>query len=252
METSVHQDVRLSSVAERQMRTWAQLQERASQSAGGAPVESLPRLTIQYVAISREAGTGAAGVARQVAQLLGWNDYSQNLRDHVAQWYQEPRLMLDLVDETGHNWIYDVFGTWLDHKLITHEKFVAQVGHMIHILSRRGPAVFVGRGAQFLLPRAQTLAVRLVAPESCRIDRVQQQQNFATRGEARRWIRSTDAGRRDFIRRYFHHDIADPQLHDLVINTERIGTVGTAEQIVYAVCQAQRRANPEEIRRTPK
>jgi cytidylate kinase len=217
----------------------------AAHYAGDKPAVPLSPTAINYVAISRESGTDGAAVARLVAQKLGWNDYSQNLRDHVAQWYQEPRLMLDLVDETGGNWIYDVFGTWLDHKVITHDKFVAQVGHMIHILARRGPAVFVGRGAQFLLPRAQTLAVRLVAPESYRIEQVQERRSFATSGEARRWVRSTDAGRKDFIRRYFHHDIADPHLHDLVLNVQRVGAAGAAEQIVFAVRHAQGRATPE-------
>ena len=49
-----------------------------------------------------------------------------------------------------------------------------------------------------------------------------------------------DAGRRDFIRRYFHHDITDPHLHDLVINVQRTGTEGVAELIVFAVRTATR------------
>jgi cytidylate kinase len=247
MDTSVHQDVRLSAAAERQMRSWAQIQEMAARAISKNSAERLPPRTVNYVAISREAGTEAASVARLVAQTLSWNDYSENLRDQVAQWYKEPRLMLDLVDETPANWVYDMFGTWLDRHVITHEKFVAQVAHMIHILARRGPAVFVGRGAQFLLPRSQMIAVRLVAPESYRLERAMQRQGFATRGEARRWIRSTDAGRRDFIRRYFHHDITEPHIHDLVINIEHVGTVGAAGQIVFAVCRAQGLTAPPEV-----
>ncbi len=247
MDTSVHQNVRLSAAAEKQMRSWAQIQEMAARAVSKSSAERLPPRTINFVAISRESGTDGASVAQLVAQTLGWNDYGRNLRDHVAQWYHEPRLMLDLVDETRGNWVYDMFGTWMDHHLITHEKFLAQVGHMIHILARRGPAVFVGRGAQFLLPRPQTIAVRLVAPESYRVERVMQRRGFATRGEARRWIRTTDAGRRDFIRRYYHHDITDPHFHDLVINIERCGTVGAAGQIVFAVCRAKGMTAPPEV-----
>ncbi len=105
----------------------------------------------------------------------------------------------------------------------------------------------MGRGAQYLLPREQTIAVRLVAPESYRLERVQQRQGFATRGEARRWVRSTDAGRRDFVHRHFHHDITDPHGQDLVINVERVGTVGAAGQIVFAVCRAQGLTAPPEV-----
>ena len=152
MQTSVLHSSRPSAAAERQMRTWARVQEMAVTAASKTPAEKLPPRTIKYVAISRESGTDGATIAQLVSETLGWHDYSRNLREHVADWYHEPRLKLDLVDETRGNWAYGVFGTWLDHNLITHDKFVAQVTHMIHILARRGPAVFVGRGAQFLLP----------------------------------------------------------------------------------------------------
>ena len=39
---------------------------------------------------------------------------------------------------------------------------------------------------------------------------------------------------REFVERFFHHDINDLHLYDLVINTERLGLAGAAEQIVAA------------------
>jgi cytidylate kinase len=247
MNTPISQNVRLSAAAEKQMRSWAQVHEMASRAIKEMSAERLPPRVIKYVTISRESGTDGTLVARLVAKTLGWSDFGRNLRDHVAHWYDESRVKLDSLDETRGNWVFDTFGSWLDRGLITHDKFVAQVSKMIHILARRGPAVFVGRGAQFLLPRAHTIAVRLVAPESYRLERVQQRQGFATRGEARRWLHSTDAGRRDFVHRYFHHDITDPHFVDLVINVERTGTVGAAGQIVFAVCRAQGMTAPLEV-----
>jgi len=239
MDASIGHDSRLSAAAERQMRTWARMQEMAAHLGATATSDRVPERSVKYVTLSRESGTDATSVAALVAKILGWSDYSRTLRDEVAQWYQEPRLMLDSVDETRRNWVFDIFGSWMDRSMVTHEKFLAQVGHMIHVLARRGPAVFVGRGAQFLLPRSECMAVRLVAPEAYRVDRVQQRENLATRGEARRWVRKIDAGRRDYIRRFFHHDITDAHLHDLVINVEHVGTVGAADQIVFAIRRAE-------------
>ena len=93
--------------------------------------------------------------------------------------------MLDLVDETESNWVYDVLGTWMDRQIIPHEKYVVQVGRMIHTLARAGKAVFVGRGAQFLLPRSKTFAVRIVASEAFRAQRVRQRHNVGLHGSPR-------------------------------------------------------------------
>ena len=169
-----------------------------------------------------------------MGERLGWEVYDRNLLDQVAQRYKESRLMLDLVDETASNWVYDVLGTWMDRQIIPHEKYVVQVGRMIQILARAGNAVFVGRGAQFLLPRSKTFAVRIVASEAFRAERVRQRHN-AGLPEALDWIHRTDRGRREFIRRFFHQDINDPHLYDLVINVERLGPAGAADQIVHAV-----------------
>jgi cytidylate kinase len=231
MNTPIHQDARLAAFTEGQMRTWARLQETAArrQESGRSTVQA-----VRYVTISREAGADGETVARLVGERLGWQVYDKNLLDQVAQRYKEPRLMLDLVDETESNWVYDILGTWMDRRIIPHEKYAVQVSRLIRILARTGNAVFVGRGAQFVLPRSTTFAVRIVAPEAFRAQRVRQRRNTASQ-EALDWIHRTDRGRREFIRRFFRQDVNDPHLYDLVVNVEQFGPVGAADQIAHAV-----------------
>jgi len=234
MNSPIHQDTRTAAFAEQQMRTWTRLQETAASAAAHPAAGPATAAGIGYVAVSREAGAAGAIVARLVGEHLGWEVYDRNLLDHVAQRYKESRLMLDLVDETESNWIYDVLGTWMDRQIIPHEKYVVQVSRMIQVLARAGNAVFVGRGAQFLLPRSNTFAVRIVASEAFRAERVQQRHN-AGLPEGLDWIHRTDRGRHEFIQRFFHQDINDPHLYDLVLNVERLGPAGAADQIVHAV-----------------
>ncbi len=166
MKSPIHQDTRIAAFAEGQMRTWGRLQETASRAANRQkPGPSLAR-AVEFVAVSREAGADGAAIARMVGERLGWKVYDGNLLDQVAQRYKESRLMLDLVNETESNWVYDVLGTWMDRQIIPHEKYAVQVGRLIQAVARNGSAVFVGRGAQFVLPRPQTFAVRVVAPEA--------------------------------------------------------------------------------------
>ena len=166
-----------------------------------------------------------------------WKVYDTNLLDEVAELNEEPRLMLDLVDESEGNWVYDVLGTWMDSQVIPQNKYVTQVSRTIRNLARAGNAVFVGRGAQFILPKSKTLAVRIVAPEAFRARRVQQRYNVGLR-EALDSIRRTDRGRCDFNRRFFRRDINDPHLFDLVINVGQFGPPEAAEQIAYAARRA--------------
>ncbi|MGO9115152.1 MAG: AAA family ATPase, partial [Thermoguttaceae bacterium] len=176
-------------------------------------------------------------IAQIVGFSLNWRVYDKNLLDEVAHHNKEPRFMLDLVDETDSNWVYDVLGTWMVSEVIPQEKYVVQVSRMIRTLARAGNAVFVGRGAQFLLPRSKTLAVRIVAPEAFRANRVQQRHNVGLQ-EAVDAIRRTDRGRRSFNRRFFHQDISDPHLFDLVINVAQFGPAEAAEQIARAVLRS--------------
>ena len=168
------------------------------------------RPTLRYVTISREAGAGGGEIARLVGERLGWKVFDKNLLDQVAERFHESRLMLDLVDETPSNWAFDVFG----HVDGPEPHYPPAIhGARDAGSSSRWPVaasgVFVGRGAQFLLPAAQTLAVRIVAPERLRIERIMQAQEASPPASARRFIEETDAGRREFVERFFRHDIGD-------------------------------------------
>ena len=49
------------------------------------------------------------------------------------------------------------------------------------------------------------------------------------------YVEKTDAGRQEFVRHYFHRDIADPHQYDLMVNVERIGPQRTAQLIADAL-----------------
>ncbi|OHB70933.1 MAG: hypothetical protein A2V70_19565 [Planctomycetes bacterium RBG_13_63_9] len=234
MKERTREEPKILAAAERQMQAWvraAEIQDRALRE------EDPSRLTERlgkYIAISREAGAGGSEIARLVGEELGWEVLDKSLLDHVAERLQVSPMTLELVDETQSNWVFDVLGTWMDRTIITHDKYVAHLGRVILAAARRGNVVLVGRGAQFLLPRNKGLAVRLVAPLKYRVERIMQCENLGE-PDARRFVEQLDAGRREFAERYFHRDIGDPGLYDLVINVARLGPAGAVEQIIAAM-----------------
>ncbi|MCE5302815.1 MAG: cytidylate kinase-like family protein [Planctomycetaceae bacterium] len=236
MMTQIHQEPHISAAAERQMHAWAITGELKDRAMRRERENRSARHPIRFVTISREAGANGSEIGRRVGEVLGWRVFDKNLLDCIADRFQLPRIMLDLVDETRSNWVYDVLGTWMDRKLVPHEKFVACLIRVVTAAARGERAVFVGRAAQFLLPRPELLAVRLVASPKYRIQQIREEFGL-NESDARRQMHELDVGRQELAQRFFHHDITDPHLYDLVINVERCGKLQAAEEIVAAVAQ---------------
>ena len=46
------------------------------------------------------------------------------------------------------------------------------------------------------------------------------------------YVERLDTQRNAFLERYFHHDVTDSEVHDLVINTEQLGIDGATETLM--------------------
>jgi len=233
MKEQTREEPRILAAAERQMRAWSLAQEVTEGAARSHRLDQPHGRLGNYITISREAGAGGSAIGDAVGQRLGWEVLDKNLLDCVAERFHLSRPMLEMVDETQSNWVYDVFGPWLDHQIITHEKYMTHLARIVVAAARRGNVVLVGRGGQFLLPRDRGLAVRIVASEKYRVRRLMEK--FAIEEvQARQLLTTLDRGRREFVSRFFHRDLSDPHLYDLVINVEFLGPETVVEQILAA------------------
>lgn len=233
MKERTREEPSIIAAAERQMQSWVLHQEIADRAVHAHGPHGATAVAKSFVTISREAGAGGGQIAQLVGRRLGWEVLDKNLLDRVADRFHHSRLMLELVDETESNWVYDVLGTWMDRKLVPHTMYVKHLCRVLLAAARRGPCVLVGRGAQFLLPRDRALAVRIIAPEKYRIARIVEERGLDA-AAARRWMEEIDGGRREFVERFFHRDINDPHLYDLVLNAGQIGPERVADLIVAA------------------
>jgi cytidylate kinase len=99
--------------------------------------------------------------------------------------------------------------------------------------AKRGNVVIVGRGAKFLLPKSAGFSVRIVAPMDFRVEQIVLRHGVSL-AEARKRVRQSDADRQAFVRNFFHHDVADPHVHDLVVNIKQV----TPNYAVQLICDA--------------
>ena len=137
-------DTSASRMAEQRVREWtlnleAQRRRYEKQSASELSVDIHP-----YVAISREAGAGGEAVARRIGEILGWDVLHRELLDHMAEKYHLRRDMLGMIDETTSNWIIEVFGKWLDPRIVTQSEYIVHLGQLVLLAAQHDSTVFVG------------------------------------------------------------------------------------------------------------
>ncbi|MCA9102813.1 MAG: cytidylate kinase-like family protein [Pirellulales bacterium] len=188
-----------------------------------------------FITISREAGAGAGVIAERLAERLGWDVLDRQVLSYMADHFDRPQHMLHVVDETAAHWIHDVLRCWFDPKRVTHQKYVTNLGKFVTLAGCHGKVIFVGRGAQFILPAGRGVTIRAVASRAFRVAEMAQRHDVP-RAAAEKLVDEIDKGRRDFIRRHFHRDPDDPHLYDLVVNTETLG-VDTTVDLIEKVCR---------------
>jgi cytidylate kinase len=221
--------------AERQMRQWAigiEVKERVEHEHA---VHQLPHHVHPYIAFSRDTGAGASEVARRVGESLGWEVLNKELLDAMAQKFDLKKAMLQAVDETTTSWMLEVFGKWISSQVVTQTEYVTRLGEILLMATRHQSMVFVGRGAQFFLPRERGLAVQIVAPTARRIHHVAQREKLS-QDAAKKYLKKRDRERRDFVREHFDRDVTDPHLYDLVVNLESLDLDWVVDLIVRT-CQ---------------
>jgi cytidylate kinase len=239
MRTSTtHSNHDLATAAERQMRNWAlelEMQKRVAEERERTRVRDLVH---PYVAISREVGVDAGPLAAAVAHQCGWKALDHELLDYMAEHDHLSRLALEFVDEKAVSWFHEMFGKWLDEQLVSQAEYVGHLGKLLLLAAQHESTVFVGRGAQYMLPRECGLAVRIIAPLKQRVESVMRRRQCSER-DAREFIETTDNGRKQFVQRYFHHDATDPELYDIVLN---LAHIPREEAVDLIATEAQRHA----------
>lgn len=178
------------------------------------------------ITISREMGTGAYQIAKDVAKKLRYTLVDgQKIAELAVQYGLTPE-MLERVDEKPPSYV-----TAEDRLHASHLNTIELV---LLDCVKKGNVILYGRGAQDLLPSLRNvLRVRFIAPFDERVE------NFAERewidpDLARELIRKSDHQRGGFIHFYFNRDWNDPFGYDLVFNTSRLSRSAIVDAIVTA------------------
>ena len=192
------------------------------------------------ITISRQMGTGAYQVAREVAKKLKYTLVDGAKIAELAPKYGLTPDVLNRVDEKPPSYI------------TAEDRLQAANLNTIELIlldaAKQGNVILYGRGGQDLLQGMRNvLRVRFIAPFDERVE------NFAERewidpDLASELIRKSDHQRGGFIHFYFDRDWHDSLGYDLVFNTGRLSAGAMVESIVAAAKDPRLKAAEAEAR----
>ena len=185
------------------------------------------------IALSREAGARGGTIAKRAGEKLGWDVYSQDMMEYMAQ---EPTVRQDLLDQlspAAREWLDDHINQLLHEQNLSRNPTILDLAKLVLALGAQGNVILLGRGAGLILPSRSTLHVRMVAPLKDRVHYMSQWLRL-TEEEAAEQVRKRDHRRADFLSTHFHRKPNDVHGYDMLLNTSLLGEERCAELVVAA------------------
>ncbi|NUN93654.1 MAG: cytidylate kinase-like family protein [Verrucomicrobiae bacterium] len=201
-----------------------------AQSRAAAEAARGKRPRPPFVTLSRQMGTGAVHLGKDLADDLQardrssdvpWTVLDRDLMDRVLQEHHLPTSLAPYLPEGRISEIQaairELFG--LHPPLAT---MMRQMAETVLGLAEMGRVILVGRGAHRITAHLEGgVHVRLVGSFEKRVERVMALHRLSRKAAAA-LIKKCDAGRRAFVKKFHGVDVADPLLYHLVINTDRV------------------------------
>jgi cytidylate kinase len=212
----------VTKIVEEQVNRWQLLRKEQPKEIPG----------ISVVTLSGEPGSNGRIVALRLAEKRGIDIFDKQIINEMAKSADVRVRLVASLDERGLSMLEDWVSAAVLERHLWPDEYSQHLMKVIGTIGKHGRAVIVGRGANFILPREERFAVRVVAPLKWRVDNISRMFGISTE-DARRRATRTESHRRAFIRKYFNADIAWPTHYDLVINCATL-SVDDAVKVISA------------------
>jgi cytidylate kinase len=205
-------------------------------------------VTCTVVCISHSTGSSGEDVGKQVAERLDYLYVDEEIVARAAaQGGLEPRDIADeerrrsfagrvlevLAEGGGDAWTFGAT-TAAAMESVRPADIRALIRETIMQTAARGRVVIVAHAASHAIePDPTKLRVLITASATTRAERVSTQHSLDQSRAVRR-VKEADAGRRDYLKRFYGVDRESPTDYDLVINTDVLSTAQAAEIISKA------------------
>lgn len=202
--------------------------------------------SMRAITISRQYGSGGGEIATRLAAHLGWKLIDHEVVVRVAQELGVTEAEAEAYDERTESIASRILATLqaIQPTIPVAPPVLLNTDAQDYNEARRrviegavaaGQVVIVGRGAQVLLAqRRDVLHVRIVAPLDKRIIYVMQREGL-DQNAARARIQLKDRDRTRYLQVEHNKDPGDPNLYDLVVNTNILDLDSVVDLLSFAL-----------------
>lgn len=203
-------------------------------------------MACNVVCVSHTTGSGGDEIGKRVAEQLGYLYVDEEIVARAAaQGGLEPgevadeerrksfasRVLETLAEGGGDAWTLAATAG-LDY--VRPADVRALIRETVLQTAARGNVVIVAHAASHALePEQQTLRVLVTASPSTRAKRVAEAEQL-DEGQAAGAIKDSDAGRRDYLQRFYSVASESPTDYDLVVNTDLLSNEQAADIVLRA------------------
>jgi cytidylate kinase len=212
------------------------------------PPSSVKPVACSVVCISRARGAGGEQVGRLVAERLGFLYVDEGIVSRAAAKAgidaktvadEERRKsvvsrLLQGLALSGDPWALGVVAPLPAGDELGGEVIRVLIREAIEQTAAQGNVVIVAHAASYALPQgSEVLRVFVTASPATRAKRIGESEGL-DQARATRVVKDSDAGRRDYLKRFYDVDEELPTHYDLVVNTDVLSVDRAAELVLLA------------------
>jgi cytidylate kinase len=182
----------------------------------------------RLITIEREYGCGAAAIAAQLADQVGWKLWDQLLTEEIARLAQVDPSAVMRCDERMDSRFHRLAKTFwrgsyerssaLGNQIFDTDRMMSMMQETMNRIGQEGNAVIVGRGAPyFLRENPDAFHAFLYAPRSEKIRRIIADRR--SEQDAIELVDSVDRERIAYVKHYFNADWPTRSLYHVMLNT---------------------------------
>ncbi len=204
---------------------------------------------LPFVTVSRQTGAGGRQLAEELLRQLSedtsgdprlqnWRIFDRSMCEIILKNENLANSMNELLDEKYHSQIQE-FLLGLAGRRGMQNAAYPKLAHLLRTVASVGRVVIIGYGGfQATRELPGGIDVRLIAPLSLRVSRMAQALG-ESEADTEHLIQKRDEERRRVLRTHYNVDSSDPELYDMVFNTQHVSPKTIARVLVSLIKQPQ-------------